>query len=76
MADKRQNEFNKDKGMGAGTHDKKNQSQNAPGRGVNDNLSTGGRSGSGVQGSERGLDREDREREQPGSKQKDRGQNY
>jgi hypothetical protein len=74
MANDGQKDFNKDKGMnpGPGGHDKGQHS--APGRG-GDDLSTGGRSGGGVQGSQRGLDREDREREQPGSKQRDRGQN-
>ena len=67
-------DLNKNKGMkpGSGAQDKGQQHQ-APGRDAGENVSTGGRSGPST-GSE--FDREDREREQPGSKQKDRGQNY
>ena len=67
---------NRDKNMGAGDREDPghSQRQGAPGRDQNDDLSTGGRQGGGVRGSNRegfegGLDREDREREQPGSKQ-------
>ncbi len=74
MANDRQKDFNKNQGMNPGSEKQDKGQHSAPGRG-GDNLSTGGRSGSGVKGSQRGLDREDREREQPGSKQRDRGQN-
>jgi len=77
MADK-QKDFNKDKGMSSGSeiHDKG--SHRAPGRDAGDNLSTSGRTGAGQNpqnNPQKGFDREDREREQPGSKQTDRGQN-
>jgi hypothetical protein len=69
MPDNKQRDFNKDQGMKPDSD--KGQQHNAPGRGTGDDLATGKR-----QGQQGGFDREDREKEQPGSKQRDRQQNY
>lgn len=71
-------DLNRDKNMGSGNKgDQGGQQpgQHAPGRDPNEDISTGGRQG-GTRGTNRegfqgDLDREDREREQPGSKQVD-----
>ena len=47
------------------------QSQQAPGRGGNDDFSTENRGASPTPNKQNEFDREDREREQPGSKQRD-----
>jgi hypothetical protein len=63
-----------DRNAGSTEHNQ-NPGQKAPGRDSNDDLNRGNKPG-GVQGSERGgqgtFNREDREREQPGSKQQDK----
>jgi hypothetical protein len=75
MADR--NNPNKDKNMGMGNREQPGQGQRTPGRDFEeDDLSTekphGGHGFSqGQQGGASSFDREDREREQPGSKQKD-----
>jgi hypothetical protein len=67
----------KDKNMGMGNREQPDQRQRTPGRDFEeDDLSTGKRHGGGHgfqqgQGGPSSFDREDREREQPGSKQKD-----
>ena len=68
---------NKDKNMGMGNREQPGQGQRTPGRDFEeDDLSTGKRQGSGHsfnqgQQGKGSFDREDREKEQPGSKQKD-----
>ncbi len=69
---------NKDKKMGMGNREQPGPGQRTPGRDFEeDDLSTGSRQGGhhsynqGKQGGAGSFDREDREREQPGSKQKD-----
>jgi hypothetical protein len=75
------NDPNKDKNMGMGNREQPGQSQRTPGRDFEeDDLSTGTPHGGshgfkqGQKGGASGFDREDREREQPGSKQKDQKQ--
>ena len=71
MADDKHKDLNKDKGMNkGGSYQEEQGRQQAPGRDPSHDLETGGRSGGGVQGNRGGIDREDKEREQPGSKQK------
>ena len=72
------NDPNKDKNMGLGNREQQpGQGQRTPGRDFEeDDLSTGKRQGGGHgfnqgQGGASNFDREDREREQPGSTQKD-----
>jgi hypothetical protein len=71
-----QKDLNKGKGIHPDSEMNKQGKHTAPGRSTGDNLSTGGRTTGGAQNTGRGFDREDREREQPGSKQVDREKNY
>lgn len=65
---------NQSKNMGTGNRGDQGGGQNAPGREANDDLSTGNRAGgSHMSPSENEFEREDRDREQPGSKQRDQG---
>jgi hypothetical protein len=73
MPDDKNQDLNKN--MGA-NREQEGTGQKAPGRDVNDDLSTGNRQGGGIRGTEREgqPDREDQERQQPGSKQTDKSQ--
>ncbi len=71
MADDK-HDLNQDRNTGAGNRDKQGDGQQAPGRDANDELSMGKRPDH-QQNSNREFDREDRDREQPGSKQRDPG---